>query len=271
MKSSTFLQLTGLPRSGSTLLAAMLSQHPDVHVGGTSALCDLLNSVCHACDSGNLAYELLQANRRYAEVRKESVEALYNVYYGAVDTRFILDRGRGWPHEYNMQIVRDYINPNPKAILLVRPIEEIVRSFVALRMRAGEDHNIYDELLEPNTTPIMIPYAFVRQAVFSRSPEFLVITYNDLVQRTGQTLDMVFAHYGLSPAEIDFEKFSEFCVEDDSAYPFQNLHELRGGVSTRENPVILPQDVQEYCEQLTRELYLDLPSWGAEPRNIGVV
>lgn len=271
MTNSAFIQLTGLPRSGSTLLASMLSQHPDVHVGGTSALSELLFAVCNACDASNLAGEILQANGIYEDTREKNVLSIYKNYYGDVKLPFILDRSRGWTHPYLMDVAQKYINPNPKAVILIRPIEEIVASFAALKLYAGEDHCIYDELLEPNSTPIVRTYNYVRTAVFSRDPRYLVVSYRELVENTERTLDKIFYHYELPPAEIDFSKLSNFSVEDDNFYPYKKLHEVRDGIAVRENPLILPQQILEQCERMTNELYLDMPSWGAAEPNIGVV
>tara|TARA_R110000796_G_scaffold202811_1_gene319099 strand:+ start:115 stop:930 length:816 start_codon:yes stop_codon:yes gene_type:complete len=267
MSEPTLLQLSGLPRSGSTLLASMLSQHPDIHVEGTSALCDLLNGVCGVCDTPSLGYDNLHASGRYKEVKRKSVQSIYSSYYGDVQKKFVLDRSRGWSHINNLDIVRDYVNPNPKTIVLIRPIDEIVSSFSALLLRAGEDHNIYDELLESNTVPIMVPYNFVRIAAFSRDPAYLFLTYKELVENTTETLDKVFYHFGLPPAEIDFGHLSNFSVEDESVYRYENLHTLRDGISYRKNPIILPQHVKDQCEKLTVELFMDLPSSGATTDN----
>jgi sulfotransferase len=44
--SPQFVAVTGLPRSGSTLVCQLLSQHPDIHCeGNSSALCNVLLSV----------------------------------------------------------------------------------------------------------------------------------------------------------------------------------------------------------------------------------
>jgi sulfotransferase len=37
-----FYFLSGLPRSGSTVLAAILNQHPDMHTSSTSGLLDMM-------------------------------------------------------------------------------------------------------------------------------------------------------------------------------------------------------------------------------------
>jgi hypothetical protein len=270
MSESTFIQLTGLPRSGTTLLSSMLSQHPDVHVGGTSALAELLYAVCNACDVSSLAGEILQANGIYEETREKNILSVYKNYYGEVDLPFILDRSRAWVNPYIMDIVQKHINPSPKAVILIRPVEEIVASFAALKLRAGEDHDIYDDLLAPDSTPIVRTYNYVRAAVFSRDPKYLVVSYKELTEHPEATLDRVFYHYGLPPAEIDFGALSSFSVEDDSFYPYKNLHEVRDNICVRKNPLILPRRVLEQCERMTNELYLDMPTWGAAAPSTGV-
>ena len=43
--------LSGLPRSGSTVLAGILNQHPDVHASSTSGLLDMLVGTLRAWSS----------------------------------------------------------------------------------------------------------------------------------------------------------------------------------------------------------------------------
>ena len=46
--------LAGLPRSGSTVLSALLNQHPEVHTSATSGLCEVMFKTFHAW-KGSLA------------------------------------------------------------------------------------------------------------------------------------------------------------------------------------------------------------------------
>jgi len=46
---SQFVCLSGLPRSGSTLLSAILSQNPLIHAEGNSAVCQLMWDMQMSC------------------------------------------------------------------------------------------------------------------------------------------------------------------------------------------------------------------------------
>ena len=57
-----FVFLSGLPRTGSTLLSAILSQNPKIYSEGNSAVCQLMFDMQQSCI--NKAKEQLIANKR---------------------------------------------------------------------------------------------------------------------------------------------------------------------------------------------------------------
>jgi len=59
---SQFVCLSGLPRSGSTLLSAILSQNPLIHAEGNSAVCQIMWDTHTSCFTK--ANEQLRANNR---------------------------------------------------------------------------------------------------------------------------------------------------------------------------------------------------------------
>ena len=64
---SQFVCLSGLPRSGSTLLSAILCQNPLIHAEGNSAVCQLMWDMYVSCM--NNVNEQLKGNYREHMVR----------------------------------------------------------------------------------------------------------------------------------------------------------------------------------------------------------
>jgi hypothetical protein len=56
------IALSGLPRSGSTLLSSILSQNIDIHAEGNSAVCQLMWDMEVSCNTSG--QEQIKANKR---------------------------------------------------------------------------------------------------------------------------------------------------------------------------------------------------------------
>ena len=78
MSFTQFVCLSGLPRSGSTLLSALLSQNPEIHAEGNSAVCQLMWDMQQSCLSA--AKEQLLANNRQSTI-KDIISQIPHLYY----------------------------------------------------------------------------------------------------------------------------------------------------------------------------------------------
>ena len=174
----TFVALSGLPRTGSTLLSAILSQNPEIHAEGNSAVCQLMWDMQQSCEGS--ASEQLQTNAR-TEDQDALVSSIPAIYYRNVKAMNIVDKCRSWTLPANMQMIRRYITDDPKVIVLTRPLDEIVASFVRLREANGWTGDLEAGLLEPGSEPIMRSLDGVEIAKATNRGEFLFIDYTDLV------------------------------------------------------------------------------------------
>ena len=126
--------LSGLPRTGSTLLSSILSQNPEIYAGGNSAVCQLMWDMQVSCEVN--AREQLMANYK-TNTQDDLVRAIPAIYYKDVNQTYIFDKCRSWTMPANLQMIRRYITDKPKILVLTRPIDEIVESFVKLRKANG--------------------------------------------------------------------------------------------------------------------------------------
>ena len=95
--------LSGLPRTGSTLLSGLLSQNPTIHAEGNSGLCQIMWDTQQSCE--HFAKEQLTANNRLHSV-KDIVSQLPHSYYKGNDPKesIVVDKCRSWALPANMQI-----------------------------------------------------------------------------------------------------------------------------------------------------------------------
>jgi sulfotransferase len=88
--------LSGLPRSGSTVLAALLQQHPEMHTTATSGLLDMLVGTLKAW-ADSLSQKLKHPRQSSAGKRNtaRSTQAICETKYADIDKPVILDKARG--------------------------------------------------------------------------------------------------------------------------------------------------------------------------------
>ena len=222
--------LSGLPRTGSTLLSAILDQNPEVHAEGNSAVCQLMWDMQQSCE--NSAAQQLQANHRES-TQEDLVRAIPAIYYKDVKATHIIDKCRSWTLPDNIKMLKRYVRDDPKVIVLTRPIDEIVRSFVELRKANGWEGNVESDLLIPDSEPIMRSLNGVNWAKENNNGEFMFIEYADLVQSTAEVVDSIYTFCGIEPYMHDFNSITNNQPENDLVYGLVGHHEVRSQIGVR--------------------------------------
>jgi sulfotransferase len=124
--------LSGLPRTGSTLLGSILAQNPCVHVTPTSPLCPLIMDLSQRLD-------ILAAQHTFDvdTFRDKLFASVPTLYFEEFDKPFIFDKNRFWPE--HVEAIKRYINPEPRVVATIRPIAEIVTSWIKLCNRTPDN------------------------------------------------------------------------------------------------------------------------------------
>jgi len=225
----SFVALSGLPRTGSTLLSAILSQNPEVHAEGNSAVCQIMWDMQQSCEVN--AAEQLRANGRQAD-QHALVASIPAIYYRDVKTQHIVDKCRSWTLPDNMAMLRRYVTDDPKVIVMTRPLDEIVRSFVRLREANGWN-DPESGLLDPMSEPIMRSQFGVDHARATNSGEFLFIEYADLVSDPQAVVNSIYSFCEWEQFQHDFDNIVNEHPEDDSVYGLAGMHEVRPTIGVR--------------------------------------
>jgi sulfotransferase len=119
--------IAGLPRAGSTLLANLLSQHPDVYVSGTSALPQVVAAIQVVLSTDPSVRSDLSSvpgsYDRFLEVYRSTISA----WYSDREESNIFDKGRGWLAHAQLF---EQINPSAKIISCVRDPRDVFSSIL---------------------------------------------------------------------------------------------------------------------------------------------
>lgn len=242
-----FVGLSGLPRTGSTLLSSILSQNPEIHAEGNSAVCQLMwDMQCSVYRSCN---EQLTASNRI-DTGIELIKNIPNVYYKDITASTVIDKCRSWTLPDNVAMLNKYFEHKPKIIVLERPLVEIVKSFVALRQANNWQGDLEQGLLDDWSEPIMRSYEGVKWAKANNNGEFLFVQYDDLLNNTKSTIDKLYEFCELESFEHDFNNIVNKHPENDEVYGMLGQHNVRPTIAKRDLDVTLSDAIIKRCENL---------------------
>jgi sulfotransferase len=242
-----FVGLSGLPRTGSTLLSSILSQNPEIHAEGNSAVCQLMwDMQCSVYGTAN--QQLIASDRLDTGI--ELIKNIPNVYYKDVTASTVIDKCRSWTLPDNMAMLNKYFEHKPKVIVLERPLIEIVKSFVALRQANQWEGDLEAGLLADWSEPIVRSLNGVKYAKKNNNGEFLFVQYNDLINNTKSTIDTIYTFCELESFEHDFDNIINKHPENDEVYGLLGQHNVRPTINKRDLDVTLSNAIIKRCEEL---------------------
>jgi sulfotransferase len=243
--------ISGLPRSGSTLLAALLRQNPRFTAGMSSPVYPLFRSMLTETSARNEGAVFIDN-----DVRKRLLVGVFDAYYAeAAPDMVIFDTNRGWTTKLPALVD---LFPDAKMICCVRNPSMILNSIESLiRRNAFELSGIFSydsggtvySRVEGLASPAgMFGFAYnaLREAIYgSQSDRLLLVRYESL---TGNPLGTLAAIYGfigedLVPHDPKHIEPNYDMIEFDMRLGTPGLHEVGRSIEARERPTLLPPDL----------------------------
>ena len=258
--------LSGLPRSGNTLLSSILNQNPSVYCSPISPLLDNLLALKSQGKSENNLVVDFSANS------EQATKTYVNGFYQNCDKPVIFDRNKDWGSKESMVFAYQFIPNQPKIVFTVRDIPSILTSFISLlgdepvsyldnqilqyRMRPygkQTQNDLRCDLLM--NTQVGGCLATLDEAIRMQVSLHLV-EYDDLVSDPQKTLNSVYDFLEIDRWEHDFNNVKKLEVETLSVAGLPpNLHDVRPQVKKES---LGPKDV---LSELTLRKYSDLEFW----------
>lgn len=250
--------ITGLPRSGSTLLAAILRQNPHFHAGMTSPVGSFFTALSQQYSAGSeFGPMVTQAQRR------RLTRALFDAYYEEqADKAVIFDTNRLWAAR--MPLVIDQF-PQAKVIACVRNvawvIDSIERQFRAdpyentkLFGQIGGRSSVYQraEGLVQHDQMVGFAWAAMREAFYGEhAKSLLVIDYELLTQAPAKVMALLYKFIDEPAYEHDFDHVEYEAPDFDQQLGVPGLHRVKPKVEHTERRTVLPPDLFEKYSKLT--------------------
>ena len=213
---------SSLHRSGSTLLASLLNQRPDVYASPTSNLCATMGAAAQT-------WEQNPTTKACGGEEDDIIRILRAIKNARYDTdKLVFDKSRSWVAP---QIIKTMmkVQGDVKIVATVRPVAECLASFAKLiKPENITDFCKRDQLAENlfNTYEIM-------KAGYEEYPNnFLFIEYDDLVNNPQVQLDRIADFVGLDSFVYDFDNIED-SKEIDEVWGIENLHKVRPKLKKR--------------------------------------
>lgn len=267
MIEKNFAFISGLPRSGSTLLCNILAQNPETKVSkATSGLHDVLFGVRNQWD-------------RLIEHQAEGVDStrlkrvLQGIFHGYLHDGFayplVIDKGRGWLSLIEM--LEFVLDKKCKIICPVRDLAEILASFEKLWRNTTaktqwnfEKNDYFDAqtvegrcaIWAHKDQPVGLAYNRVKDALQrGYSDRMHFVEFNDLTSYPEKTLEGIYKFLNVANFKHDFDNVTQYTQEDD-----ENVHRIVGLHAIRPKVLPVPRSATETLGEVAKK-YRNLEVW----------
>ena len=250
--------ISGLPRSGSTLLAGILRQNPRFHAAMTSPVGALFNTLVEAMSPGNEFAVFISE-----EQRKDLLEGLFTTYYRKESHKdVIFDTNRMWCARLSA-LTR--IFPEAKVICCVRSVAWIMDSIERLVRRNAFEHTrlfanasergtMYTriETLARHDRMVGFAWSALREASYGEHAGCLhFVEYESFTRDPEKTLARIYALLEEEPYSHDFDNVVYEEPEFDRSIGVEGLHKVSRKVAFKPRETILPPDLFKKYDRLS--------------------
>lgn len=246
--------MVGLPRSGNTLLSAILNQNPNLHVGANSPI-------------AYTTYQLknvIPTREEYINLPKPNfipnlIRSTFNDYYSDVNAEYVIDRSGAWGNLANIEIIKQYITKDVKIICPVRDIKEILTSFIVKcnespdnfidkRLSEIDNYNRCEFLMKKGSMIDICLSSYYTSFLPGYENCFHFVEYNDLVSDTKNEIEKIYSFLNIQLYDHNYDFIENTLEYNDSIYGM-NLHDVRSDIqklSIEPNKILSEDLVQKY-------------------------
>ncbi|MEO6793278.1 MAG: sulfotransferase [Mycobacterium sp.] len=240
--------ISGLPRSGSTLLAALLRQNPRFEAGMSGPLAGLFGALLGEMSARN-EFSVFLDDAKRARI----LHGLFDNYYAQCTAEVIFDTSRDWCARMPT-LARLF--PDAKVIACVRDLSWVVDSIERLIQ-----HNVFSPSSIFNYNPggtvytrangivaadgmVGGPYDALKQACYgAQHDRLLLVQYETLTTDPAKTMAAIYDFLGEPVFEHDFGHVNYDVTEFDERAGTPGLHTVRPTVTNQPRTTVLPPDL----------------------------
>ena len=247
---SAIHMISGLPRSGSTVLSALLKQNPRFSAAVTSPVASLIGALQQSM-SGGSEFAVFFSDER----RRTMLRGIFDSYYAGVpDGHVVFDTNRTWTGKLPLLHA---LYPQSRIICCVREIGWIIDS-VERMLRANPlqlsrtfgfkpGTSIYarvETLMNSETGLIGLAWSTLRESWFSQhAGKLIVINYETLVGSPAAVLQRLYRELEEPWYEHDFDNINHDAPEYDAQLGMPGMHKVRSKVERQDRESCIPPEL----------------------------
>lgn len=248
--------ISGLPRSGSTLLSAILRQNPDFYADIASPVEALTGSSIDIITGA-------ESNLTVTEnQRKNLLYGIFDGYYQHIGNPIIFDSSRSWTKKTNLL---QALFPYTKILCPVRDIVSILNSFEVLfnkncfyTKQINEkvfSDNIFMRAQEIFEREVIKYHSFFQEG-YALNPEMIhFIEYENLCKDPEKTVREIYKFLEKPYYFHDFENIEYSNENFDNACNLKNLHTVRRKVEFKPPRCVLPTEIVQQYKNMNMEFW----------------
>lgn len=255
--------ISGLPRSGATMIAYILNQNPKIHSEPVSSLSGIFSSIWSAWNT----YEPnVEFNNQQAKIGV--LTSVLEGYYKHIDKPIVFDKDRTWVSKIGL--IEAVTGKKVKILCPVRNPAEILASYEKIRRSNPLEFTRADQTLRETTNIAARAYFFsgpngnlgvahtaIRDAIIEGYLDrMLFIDYNRFCNSPRSQTKRIYDFFELPEFTHDFTNIEQTANFNDSATGLPGLHRIKPKLErTTVNPVeFLGLDLYQ---QYNREIFWD--------------
>jgi sulfotransferase len=263
--------ISGLPRSGSTLLSALLKQNPRFHAGMSGPMGTLFLALLSQMSGSNEFAVFVNETQKKAILR-----GVFENYYAGEKDKVVFDTNRVWCSK--MPALAELF-PEAKMIACVRQTAWIVDSIESLiRRNAFEMSKIFN--FDAGGTVFsraegvsrgdgMVGFAMnaLKEAYYGKhAGNLMLLRYETLTSKPAEAMKAVYDFVGEKPFKHDFDNVEFDAEEFDTRLGTPGLHRVGRKVKAEPRETILPPEI---FRRYTNDNFWDDPA--LNPRGVRIV
>jgi sulfotransferase len=249
--------ISGLPRSGSTLLSTILKQNPEFYADISSQVEVLTENVIDIVTESQSNLVITE------EQRKNLVYGIFDGYYKHIKKPVIFDSSRKWTRKTNFLKA---LFPHTKILCTVRDITSILNSFEIIYSKNVFYSNTVikynddvfsrcDEMMNRNDGVITTALISLQEG-FAINPEMIYfIEYESLCKEPEKTMRGIYEFLQKPYYSHDFENLEYSNENFDRSCNLKDLHTVKRKVEYSPPRNVLPPEIFKKYNEMNIEFW----------------
>jgi sulfotransferase len=244
------IPLSGLPRSGSTLMLQILGQNPMFHPTPTSGFINFF--VKNKFNWKNNNEFSAQGMEKILPRIHSSFRGMFEGFYKEEleAGKIVFEKSRGW-QGYIPYLKEIFEDENFKIICTIRDIRAILASFEKLHSKRdlsypepSDNDFIESQTVEGRANILLrangvvgLPIIRLQDALRRHQNNIVLVSYKGLLNDPKGVFNFLHDHLELPKFEYDFENVKQVTHEHDVYHGYKGLHDIKEG------PITSPEEI----------------------------